>query len=104
MKEDLSKKLAAARESLNAALLKGDPTERLRAYVRELEAEAQRVANEEAAEEAAARAAKQSAEAEREAGIRATALTLQDARNARLDATRTYLTVRSIPDTRSSFV
>lgn len=103
-KEDLSKKIADARAALAKALTAGDPTAKLREYVRELEAEAQAAAAAQAAQEAAARAAEASKQAEREASIRAAAITLQEARNARLDAVRSHLSVRAIPDTRSSFV
>ena len=104
MREQLNAKIEAASAALTKALTVGDPTAKLREYVRELEAEAQRIANEEAAAEAAKRAAVASEAAEREAGIRSAALTLQEARNARLNAVRAHLSVRAIPDTRSSFV
>ncbi|CAD6514127.1 hypothetical protein LMG28727_00846 [Paraburkholderia kirstenboschensis] len=101
---ELKTKIEAARAALTKALTAGDPTARLREYVRELEAEAQRLANEEAAAEAAKRAAEQSAAAEHEAAIRVASQTLQEARNARLNAVRVHLTVRTIPDTRSSLI
>ncbi|MGF6880374.1 hypothetical protein [Paraburkholderia sp. MM5477-R1] len=101
---ELKAKIEATRAALTKALTAGDPTAKLREYVRELEAEMQRLANQEAAAEAAKRAAVASEDAEREAAIRSALKTLQEARNARLDAVRSYLTVRAIPDTRSSFV
>lgn len=101
---ELKTKIEAARAALTKALTAGDPTAKLREYVRELEAEAQRLANEEAAAEAAKCAAVASEAAEREAAIRAASQTLQEARNARMNAVRSHLSVRAIPDTRSSFV
>lgn len=97
-------RLSAARLALNQCLLTatGDSAA-LRANVRELEAEQQRLANEEAAAEAAKRAAAQSAAAERESAIRLASKTLQEARTARLDAVRSHFSVRTVPDMRSSF-
>ncbi|CAB3783448.1 hypothetical protein [Pararobbsia alpina] len=101
---ELNTKIEAARAALAKALTAGDPTAKLREYVRELEAEQQRAVDAQAAQESAKRAAVASAEAEREDGIRSAARTLQEARNARLKAVRSYLTVRAVPDTRSSFI
>jgi hypothetical protein len=95
-KEDLSKKIAAARGSLTTALLTGDPTDKLRAYVRELEAELAAIEQQEAAQIAAQQALKQ-IEAD---GINRAAQELVAARNARIAAITTRY---PIPDTRASF-
>jgi hypothetical protein len=102
--DDPADTLQAARTALHLALLsgKGD-TAALRARVRELESDAQRAADAQSAQEAAERQAAQSASAEREASIRAASITLQEARNARLNVVRAHLSVRTVPDTRSSF-
>ena len=103
MKTDLpiETRLQNARTALHLALMAGDSnTSELRQVVRTLESEQARAAESQATAEAAA----QSAAAEREAGIRSAAQTLQEARNARLNAVRAHLSVRAIPDTRSSFV
>lgn len=103
--ETIESRMSAARLSLNQALLTGaGDTAKLRQAVRDIEAEAQAAAAAQAAQEAATRAAEASKQAEREASIRAAAITLQEARNARLNAVRSHLSVRAIPDTRSSFV
>lgn len=103
--DPIETRLQNARTALHLALLDGDAnTAELRAAVRALEAEAQTIADEQAAAESAKRAAVASAAAEREAGIRSAAQTLQEARNARLNAVRVHLSVRTIPDNRSSFV
>jgi septal ring factor EnvC (AmiA/AmiB activator) len=107
MKTDLpiETRLQSARTALHIALLGGGSnTAELRQAVRELEAEQQRAAEAQAAQEAAERAERNAAEAEREASIRAASQTLLESRNARLDAVRAHLPVRTIPDTRSSFV
>jgi hypothetical protein len=103
--EPIEVRLQNSRTALHLALLSGDSnTAELRAAVRELEAEAQAAADAKAEAEATERRAAQEAAAEREAGIRAAAITLQEARNARLNAVRSHLSVRAIPDARSSFI
>jgi hypothetical protein len=94
---DIAKKLAAARGALTTALLCGDPTAKLREYVRELEAE--QAALEAAAQQQQANqeAAQQALEAITRNRIAESAQTLADARSARLAAL-----TRPIPDTRSS--
>ena len=94
----LDDRLRAARLELNQALLSGTGnTAKLRQAVRDLEAEAHAAVDALAAAEAAKRAATASADAEREASIRAASQTLQEARNARLNAVRSHLSVRAIP-------
>ena len=95
-KEDLSKKIAAARGSLTTALLTGDPTVKLREYVRELEGELAAIEQQEAAQIAAHEALKQ-IEAD---GINRAAQELLAARNARIAAITTRY---PIPDARASF-
>lgn len=94
-KEDLRKKIAAARGSLTTALLTGDPTDKLRAYVRELEAELAAIEQQEAAQIAAQQALKQ-IEAD---GINRAAQEILAARNARIAAITTRY---PIPDARTS--
>lgn len=95
-KEDLKKKIAAARGSLTTALLTGDPTDKLRAYVRELEADLAAIEQQEAAQIAAQEALKQ-IESD---GIKRAAQELLAARNARIAA----ITSRhAIPDARTTF-
>jgi hypothetical protein len=97
--ETIEARLGSARLSLNQALLSGTgDTAKLRQAVRELEGESQAEANAQASAEAAKRAATASAEAQREASIRAASQTLQEARNARLNAVRSHLSVRAIPE------
>lgn len=95
-KEDLSKKIAAAKGSLTTALLTGDPTSKLREYVRELEAELAAIEQQEVAQIAAQQALKQ-IEAD---GIARAAQELLAARSARIAAITTRF---PIPDTRSNF-
>ena len=100
----LDDRLNAARLELNQALLSGTGnTAKLRQAVRDLEAEEHAAVDARAAAEAAKRAATASADAEREASIRAASQTLQEARNARLNAVRSHLSVRAIPETLNSF-
>jgi hypothetical protein len=90
-KEDLSKKIAAARGSLTTALLTGDPTDKLRAYLRELEAELAAIEQQEAAQIAVQQALKQ-IEAD---GLNRAAQELLAARNARIAAITTRYPVPS---------
>ncbi|QIE23567.1 hypothetical protein SBC1_14540 [Caballeronia sp. SBC1] len=94
---ELKTKIEAARSALQKALVAGDRTDQLRAYLRELEAEQQRAIDAQAATEAAKRVATASAEAEREARIREATHELGAARQARFAAIHTGL----VPVTRS---
>jgi hypothetical protein len=97
---ELKTKIEAARSALKKALVVGDRTDQLCAYLRELEAEQQRVVDEQTAAEAAKRVATASASAEREARIREATHELGAARQARFAAIRTGLA----PNSRSSFI
>lgn len=96
-KEDLSKKIAEARGSLMTALMTGDPTAKLREYIRELEAELAAIERAQADQKAAQEAAQRSIEEVRSHRIAENARTLAEARAARLQSL-----VRPIPDMRSS--
>jgi hypothetical protein len=99
-KGELLKKIAAARGSLTTALLTGDPTAKLREYVRELEAEYAAIEQEEATQIAAQIAAQQAAQDAEGRRINEAAQTLLEARNARIAAITTRF---PIPDMRSSY-
>ncbi|MGF6994654.1 hypothetical protein [Paraburkholderia sp. GAS32] len=95
-KEDLSKRIAAAKLELNTALLTGEPTTAARAALRTLEAECAAIEQQEADQIAAQQALKQ-IEAD---GINRAAQELLAARNARIAAITTRY---PIPDTRTTF-
>jgi hypothetical protein len=100
MKTDLpiETRLQAARTALHLALLSGEPgTAALRQTVRGIEAEAQRLADEQGAAEVAKRAAMASVEAERESRIREATRELGAARRARFAAIRTGLVPTGLP-------
>jgi hypothetical protein len=95
-KEDLIKKIAAAKLELHTALLTGEPTTAARAALRVIESELAAIEQQEANQIAAQQALKQ-IEAD---GINRAAQELLDARNARIAAITTRY---PIPDTRTSF-
>ena len=95
-KEDLSKRIAAAKLELNTALLTGESTTAARAALRTLEAELATIEKQDAAQIAAQEALKQ-IQAD---GINRAAQELLAARNARITAITTRY---QIPDTRTSF-
>lgn len=100
-KVELSKKIAAARGALTTALLTGDPTAKLREYVRELEADMKKL-DEAAADQQAALQALAQIETDR---IAEAAATIKEARNNRIAAiaTRFAIPARPIFDSRDSF-
>ncbi|CAE6714320.1 hypothetical protein [Paraburkholderia haematera] len=108
MAADLKSKIEETRASLNNALIKGDRTDKLRSFLRDLEAEQQKLddataseqATKQAVQEAAQRAVK---EAEHKRIVNA-AQTLADARDNRLAvlATRYAIPARPTPGVRSS--
>lgn len=104
-KEDLSKRIAAAKLELNKALVAGDPTARLREYLRELEADQKTLADSEDAQIAAKEAAQRDAQAAEAQRINEAAETLQEARDNRLAAlsTRFVIPARPVFDSRKSF-
>lgn len=104
-KEDLSKRIAAAKLELNKALVAGDPTAKLREYLRELEAEQKKLADSEDAQIAAKEAAQRDAQAAEAQRINEAAETLQEARDNRLAALSTRFAIPARPafDSRNSF-
>ncbi|MFM0451683.1 hypothetical protein PQR21_14950 [Paraburkholderia nemoris] len=104
-KDELSKKIAAARGALTTALLTGDPTAKLREYIRELEVDMKKL-NEAAADQQAAQQAALQALAQIEADrIAEAAATIKEARNNRIAAiaTRFAIPARPVFDSRDSF-
>lgn len=102
--QDLKAKIEAVRKALTGALVAGDPTAKIRDYMRELEAAA---AAEQRKLDAAAAAKEASQRVAKEQEARAVAehaQTLVDARDNRIAAlaSRYSIPARSIPDTRSS--
>ncbi len=104
-KEDLSKRIAAAKLDLNTALLTGEPTTAARAALRALEDEQRRIdaaaADQQAAQQAALQALAQ-IEADR---VAEAAATIKEARNNRIAAiaTRFAIPARPVFNSRDSF-
>jgi vacuolar-type H+-ATPase subunit I/STV1 len=105
MREQLKTKIEEVRASIQRAIISGDNTMTLREYLRELEAEQQKLNEAAAAQIATKEAAQRDAQAAEAQRINEAAETLQEARDNRLAAlsARFVIPARPVFDSRNSF-